>query len=102
MVKHLVLWNLKDSALGDTKKNNALQIKEKLEALNGLIPGLLHLEVGLDFTEGTGNADVALYAELASPEALVAYQQHPAHLQVLPFIKAVTSSRVAVDYELPR
>jgi hypothetical protein len=99
MVKHIVLWNLKDNALGDTKKNNALQMKEKLEALNGVIPGLLHLEVGLDFTEGTGHAEVALYAELASPEALAAYQQHPAHQQLLPFINAVTSSRLVVDYE---
>ena len=75
-------------------------IKEKLEALNGKIEGLVKVEVGINFLESTANYDVALYSEVASKEALDFYQNHPLHQAVLPFVKEAVSSRIAVDYEI--
>ena len=46
MIKHLVFWKLKSEALGKTKQENAVLIKEKLEALDGKISGLISIEVG--------------------------------------------------------
>lgn len=99
MVKHIVLWKLKDEAQGNDKTTNAQQIKERLEALRGQIDGLLNIEVGIDFLGGN-NFDVALYSELTSREALDAYQSHPLHQAVLPFVREVVSDRKAVDFEV--
>ncbi len=98
MIKHIVMWKLKDDAHGNDKATNAGLIKEKLEDLSGKIDGLLKIEVGIDFLGG-GNFDVVLYSELSSKEALDTYQNHPLHQAVLPFIREAVMDRKAVDYE---
>jgi hypothetical protein len=101
MIKHIVFWRLKDSAHGNDKATNARLIKEKLEALQGRIPGLLKVEVGLDFVRADTSSDVALYSEMTDRAALDAYQMHPLHKEVGAFIKEAVSERRAVDYETP-
>lgn len=98
MVKHIVMWKLKEEAHGNDKATNARLIKEKLEALNGQISGLIRLEVGIDFL-GEGNLDVVLCSELENREALDTYQNHPLHQALLPFVKEAVTERKAVDYE---
>ena len=100
MVKHIVFWKLRESAEGRDKAANARLVKERLEALAGRIPGLLRIEVGFDFLQGETSNDLALYSELASREALDAYQAHPEHQAVIPLIRALTSERRSVDYEV--
>jgi hypothetical protein len=100
MIKHIVFWKLKEEALGNDKATNAQLIKEKLEALNGQIEGLLKLEVGIDFAQGDASADVALYSEFSSKEALDFYQGHPKHKAVQAFVGEVRTDRVVVDYAL--
>jgi hypothetical protein len=99
MVKHIVVWRLKDQADGRPKGENAKLIKEKLEALNGRIPGLLRLEVGIDFSLTEDSGDLALYSEFASRSALDAYQVHPEHKAIMPFVLEARSERRVVDYE---
>ncbi len=99
MIKHIVMWKLKDSANGMGKAENARAIKEKLEALRGKIPGLLRLEVGIDYSRTDNSADLALYSEFASRKALDDYQEHPDHKAVMPFILEARSERRVVDYE---
>ncbi|MDU1889718.1 MAG: Dabb family protein [Dysgonomonas sp.] len=99
MIKHIVMWKLKDEAHGNDKTTNARLIKEKLEALNGQIDGLLKIEVGIDFL-GNGNFDVVLYSELVKKEDLDVYQNHPLHQALLPFIREAVTDRKAVDYEI--
>lgn len=98
MIRHIVMWRLKDQALGNDKKTNAELAKQKLEALNGKIPGLIKLEVGIDFSLSPDAADLVLYSEFESREALDRYQSHPAHLAVVPFMKDVRADRRVVDY----
>jgi quinol monooxygenase YgiN len=98
MIKHLVMWRL-DEAAGD-KAGNARKLKQLLEGLNGRIPGLLKLEVGIDFSGEGESADVVLYSEFESRQALAAYQTHPAHAEVAPFVKSVRAERRVVDYEV--
>lgn len=99
MVKHIVMWKLKESAHGNNKATNAQLIKEKLEDLNGKIDGLLKAEVGIDFLGGN-NFDVVLYSEVSNREALEEYQKHPLHQAVLPFIRDAVEDRKAVDFEI--
>ncbi len=98
MVKHIVMWKLKEEAHGNDKVTNARLIKERLEALNGQISGLIRLEVGIDFL-GEGNLDVVLCSELEDRKALDTYQNHPLHQALLPFVKEAVTERKAVDYE---
>lgn len=99
MIKHIVLWRLKESAHGNTKLENARLIKEKLEGLRGRIPGLLAIEVGIDTTATPNSSDIVLYSEFASQEALNAYQVHPEHKAIVPFVAEAQSERRMVDYE---
>jgi hypothetical protein len=100
VVKHIVVWRLKPEAHGRTAAQNAQAIKEKLEALRGRIPGMLRLEVGLDFSREETSGDVVLYSEFESRAALNAYQVHPEHEAVKGFILEARSERRLVDYEI--
>ncbi|MGD9611585.1 MAG: Dabb family protein [Kiritimatiellia bacterium] len=99
MIRHVVAWRLKDSALGNAKAANARRMKEKLEALRGRIPGLLRLEVGLDFSAGENSSDVVLLADFESREALAAYLVHPEHQAVVAFVSPIVAERRLVDCE---
>ena len=100
MIKHIVFWRLKESALGNDKIENARLIKQKLEALQGKIPGLLKIEVGIDFLGSADSSDVALYSEFTSRAALDAYQVHPLHKEVAALITELLAERRVVDYEV--
>jgi len=93
VIKHIVMWKLKD-------RNDAPALKHLLEGLNGRIPGLRNLEVGIDFLESEQSVDLVLVAELEDRAALDAYQTHPEHQAVLPPVKAAVVSRHVVDYEI--
>ena len=93
MIKHIVMWKLKNKA-------DAEIIQDKLEALMGKIPGLLKVEVGIDFSESEQSSDVVLYSELESREALAVYQAHPEHQAVIPLVRAAAVARTVVDYEI--
>ena len=100
MIKHIVFWRLKDSAHGNDRATNARLITHKLEGLRGSIPGLLSIEVGIDFVAGEASSHVALYCEFASREALAGYQVHPEHKAVVPFVAEASTERRMVDYEV--
>ena len=95
MVKHVVMWRLKDK---DTKSADAAKIKALLEGLSGRIPGLLKIEVGINFIEDAHSADVVLYSEFRDAAALADYQGHPLHLEVVPQVKALAVERRSADY----
>jgi hypothetical protein len=99
MVKHIVMWRLKDTAHGNSAEVNARLIKEKLEALRSRISGLVSIEVGIDFSRTDSSADVLLYSEFVDRKALEGYQSHPEHEALKPFIGGASSERRLVDYE---
>lgn len=96
MVKHIVFWNLKEEAEQGLKVANALKIKEGLEGLVGVVPGLLKAEVGIGIPEN--GWDLCLYSEFDSKEHLAAYRKHPAHKKVQEFVHQVITGRAACDY----
>ncbi|MBT7953060.1 MAG: Dabb family protein [Gammaproteobacteria bacterium] len=100
MIKHIVMWKLKEQAEGNDKQTNALLMKEKLEAIADIVPGMIKLEVGIDLGLDAAGFDVVLYSEFADESALAAYQAHPEHKAVFPFISAVRDARNAVDYAI--
>jgi quinol monooxygenase YgiN len=99
MIKHIVAWKLKDHAAGNDKHTNAARLKQGLEALRGKIPGLLTIEVGLNFNPAEDASDVVLYSEFTDRAALDAYLNHPDHLALVPFAREVRLERRVMDYE---
>lgn len=99
MIKHIVMWKLKEQAHGKTKKENMASIKKMLEDLNGKIPGMIKLEVGMDFSSTDHSADIVLYSEFKDRKFLDDYQTHPLHEAVKPYVLEARSERRIVDYE---
>ncbi len=99
MIRHIVIWKLKESAHGNDLPTNARMVKEKLESLRGQIPGLLSIEVGLDFSATDNSGDAVLISEFTDRDALKVYQGHPLHLAVVPFVAQAASERRVVDYD---
>src|SRR5262245_50921182 len=100
MFKHIVLWQLKETANGRSQIENARLLKEKFEALQGVVPGLRHVEVGIDIMGGEDSADLSLYTEFDSRAAYEAYYVHPAHKALLPYLREARSERRVIDYEV--
>ena len=93
MVKHIVLYNLKEDV---DKKEAVALIRSVLETLVGKIPGLLHLEI----REAFQGLDYALYSEFESAQALKDYAEHPLHIEAKGHFFHLLSSRYAADYEV--
>lgn len=93
MVKHIVLFNVKD---GEDKDAVASLAAEVLQPLVGRIPGLISLDVKRCFA----GCDFALYSELESREALAVYAPHPLHEEAKAHFFHMISSRMAADYEI--
>ncbi|MCD6076772.1 MAG: stress responsive Barrel domain protein [Ramlibacter sp.] len=97
MIRHIVMWNVR-GASRDEKLGNIERLKASFHSLRGRIPGLLHLEVGVD-TSGVDYAcDVVLVSDFASQAALDAYAVHPEHLRVKAEIGDMRIARHQVDY----
>ncbi|MBS5306280.1 MULTISPECIES: Dabb family protein [Clostridium] len=100
MIKHIVMWKLKENAEGNTKEINSLEIKRQIESLKERIDKVLELEVGINFEESSQSYDVVLYSTFHSKDDLNYYQNHEEHLKVVNFIKKVIEERIVVDYEV--
>src|SRR3954466_8970705 len=100
MIKHIVFWRLKDRENEQSREENARAIKAKIEGLRGKIPGLLHIEAGIDFERSDTACDVVLYSEFESRAALDGYQVHPAHKEMAAFIADRRAERRIADYEI--
>lgn len=98
MIKHIVMWTLKEEAEGAVASENAAKMKEMLEALNGKIEVLKHLEVSADVFESAPECNIVLYSEFESKEDLQTYAVHPLHQECVSFIKKIVSSRSVIDY----
>lgn len=99
MVKHVILWQLKDEFTSEEKMKIKKGIKEGLEGLQGKIPGLLSIKVniiGLD----SSNADLMLDSAFEDESSLKGYAVHSEHVKVADEkVRPYTKSRVCLDYE---
>ena len=99
MVKHIILWQLKDEFSAEEKAAIKADIKAGLEGLVGKVPGLLEVTVNINGLP-TSNADLMLDTTLESYEALKGYAVHPAHVAVADGkVRTYTKNRVCMDFE---
>jgi len=100
MIKHIVMWNVSGGD-AEARARNIGVLKAEFESLRGHVPGLLHLEVGVDESRIDYACDVVLYTEFTSREALAAYAQNAEHLRVRRTLGDMRIARHQVDYEVP-
>ncbi|MBQ3583555.1 MAG: Dabb family protein [Lachnospiraceae bacterium] len=100
MVKHIILWKIKEEKTDEEKVRIRAGVKEGLESLKGKVPGLVEIHV---ITDGlaSSNADVMLDSTFETEEALKGYAVHPEHVKVAdnnvrPFMEV----RMCMDYEM--
>lgn len=98
MVRHIVAWNGKEGISPKEHAANAQTIKQGLEALAGIVPGVVHIAVYTAPLSGSTRA-LVLNSLFTNAAALAAYQEHPAHKKVGAFIAATMQDRVCLDYE---
>jgi len=99
VIRHIVMWTLRDYAEGADQLANAAKMKALLESCRGVVPGMRRFDVATRQAGLEATCDVLLDCEFEDRAALDAYQAHPAHLAIKPFIGAVRLSRQCFDYE---
>lgn len=100
MVKHIILWQLKDEYSEEEKAAIKAEIKADLEALKGKIPGLLDIKVQIAHL-ASSNADLMLDSSFVDEAALKGYAVHPEHVKVADEkVRPFTKSRSCLDFEV--
>lgn len=100
MVKHIILWQLKDELSAQEKINIKKDIKANLEALKGKIEGLIEIKVQTECLPSS-NVDLMLDSSFESEDALKAYAIHPEHVFVADtFVRPYTKTRSCIDFEI--
>ncbi len=100
MVKHIILWKLKDELSLEEKAEVKKGIKEGLEGLVGKVPGLTEVHVQIDSLPSS-NVDVMLDSTLTDEAALKGYAVHPEHVAVADGkVRPYTQLRSCIDFEI--
>lgn len=100
MVKHVIVWTLKDEYSAEEKERIKKGIKEGLEGLKGKIPGLVDIKVNINGL-ASSNADLMLDSTFETEEALKGYSVHPEHVAVANGkVRPYTAVRSCLDFEV--
>ena len=94
MIKHIVMWKLKNP-------NDAAAFKARLDTCQGLVPGMRQFEVGVRAPGLEANCDVVLCSAFDDEAALQAYLEHPTHVEVSGFLGSLREARSVLDYQTP-
>ncbi len=98
MLRHIVMWSLHDHAEGADKATNLAKAQALLLSCAQVVPGIRVFEVatstpGMDCTN-----DLVLHMLVDDAQVLASYQQHPDHVAIKPFMKAVAKERRCMDF----
>ena len=96
MIVHIVMFKFKD----EDKTSNVEKVRDMLNKLGEELPMVKFMEVGVDFDKTERAFDLSLYSKFNSKEDLKAYAVDEKHLEVVKFIKSVTTDVKVVDYTL--
>jgi antibiotic biosynthesis monooxygenase (ABM) superfamily enzyme len=96
VIEHLVLF----SARPDAAPEDLEDLVASLRRLKEVVPGVVELTAGENFSERADRFTHGLYARFEDREGLAGYIAHPEHLAVVDKLEALTTGRVVVDYEI--
>ena len=100
MVKHIILWQLREELSAEEALEVKKGMKEGLENLKEVLPGIVEIHVQTDCL-ASSNADVLLDSTFENEEALKNYAVSKEHVAVADEkVKPFTRTRVCMDYEI--
>ncbi len=99
MVRHIVIWRLKEEAKQSDWDANLTRIRQIVDAMRTHVPALLRLELGVNQGQASDAADLLLFSEFEDWEALRAYEFHPLHRELRTLIGPLRCERRVLDYE---
>lgn len=100
MLQHVVMWKMKEEALGLGRAALAAEMKKRLESLVGKVPEIKSFTVGLNVVASDTAHDLCLVSTFEDVAALDRYVVHADHQEVVAFVKQVVAERRAVDFQL--
>ena len=93
MIRHVIMWKFREG-----EEENMHRFLNGLKALDGVIPEIRRMEVGVNVLE-KNNYDACLIADFDDLEALERYKKDPRHVAVSALCKSIREARGAVDFE---
>lgn len=100
MVKHVILWKLKEELSDSEKIHIKANMKAELEGLKGKVPGLVDIVVQTE-PLSSSNAEVMLDSTMEDENALKGYAVHPEHVRVADtYVRPYTQVRMCMDYSI--
>ncbi len=100
MIRHIVMFKIKEFEPPGKKEEIIRQLKEQLEALSLKIPVIRFINTALNINNSPNGFDLVLETEFDDPQALETYRVHPEHKKVVEFIKPYKLQSASVDYEI--
>jgi hypothetical protein len=104
MIRHVVMWKLKDEAEGASKEKNAEKMKLILEGLKVNIDEIKNVEVGINISDDDDEAgspyDVVLISDFETELDYTMYTRNAHHKKAINFINSVIEDRHFVDYKV--
>lgn len=100
MIRHIVMWKLKEQAEGGTRAENVQKMRALLEGCSAVSPGTREFQVGIAAPGEASTYDIVLVSTFEDQAALDVYQNHPEHEKAKGFIGKVRDTRQCVDYEI--
>lgn len=103
MIRHVVMWKLKDEASGATKEKNAEKMKLILEGLKTNIEEIKNVEVGININPNNQPDmayDVVLISDFETELDFTMYTRNAHHKKAVNFIESVVEERRYVDYKV--
>ena len=97
MVKHFIIWKLKDTFTEEEKAAARAEAKRRLEALDGKIEGMISIKVHIDRLS-TSTGDMMLESYFEDEAALAGYQKNPLHLEAATYVRSVVAERLCLDF----
>lgn len=98
MIRHIVMWKLKESCDGMNKGEMALKLKKEIERLKTAVPSIEEIEAGINFTSRNDAYDLVLNSVFRDEKALEEYQVHPEHEKFKELIARYRESIIVADY----
>lgn len=98
MLQHIVMFKIKESYESRSKKVLISELKSELEKLPEIIPEIIGFEVGNNISQSENAYDLVLLSEFENEDKLQSYRIHPAHMNVVEYLKKICEKTTVVDY----
>ena len=94
MIRHVIMWKFREE-----EQENMHKFLSGLQALDGVIPEILRMEIGVNCKDGN-HFDAGQIADFEDLAALERYKTDPRHVAVSQLCKSIRTARGAVDFEI--